>query len=84
MIQGIDYGITYHLLFISIPSIWVFTYPQSIGVIEFAIVFSTEFLTMAFKKWKEDFKKDFDEVRSQLAEEGNNKTPASFRNSKQP
>lgn len=84
MIQDIDYAITYHLLFISIPSIFVFTYPQSIGAIEFAIVFSTEFLAMAYKKWKEDFKKDFDEVRSQLAQKGNNKTPANLRNSKQP
>ena len=39
---------------------------------------------MAYKKWKEDFKKDFDEVRSQLAQKGNNKTPANLRNSKQP
>ena len=51
-----DNGLTFHLLFASIPSIYVMTYPPSIAVIEFASVFSIDFLRRAMKKWAQDFK----------------------------
>ena len=51
-----DNELTFHLLFASIPSIYVMTYPPSIAVIEFASVFSIDFLRRAMKKWAQDFK----------------------------
>ena len=82
MILKVDFGITYQcLLFISIPSCLVLTYPPSLGAIEFAMVFSSEFVTVALKKWKEDFKQDYEKAKFQLAKE--EKDPAILRNSEQ-
>ena len=54
-----DSGLTFHLLFASIPSIYVMAYPPSIAVIEFASVFSLDFLRRAMKKWAQDFKAEY-------------------------
>ena len=51
-----DNGLTFHLLFASIPSIYVMAYPPSIAVIEFASMLSIDFLRHAMQKWAQDFK----------------------------
>ena len=79
----IDFGITYHLLFISLPSYFILTFPPTIGAIEFGIVFSTEFVTLALKKWKEDFKQDYEKAKFQLAKEEKNNNSAILKNSEQ-
>ena len=80
---NVDYGITYYLLFISIPSYLAFIYPPSIGAIEFAIVFSAEFVTLALKKWREDFKKDYEKVKFEQTKKENDYNPTILRNSEQ-
>ena len=79
----VDFGITYHLLFISLPSYFILTFPPTIGAIEFGIVFSTEFVTLALKKWKEDFKQDYEKAKFQLAKEEKNNNSAILKNSEQ-
>ena len=78
-----DYGITYYLLFISTPSYLSFFYPPSIGAIEFAIVFSAEFVTLALKKWRKDFKRDYEKVKFEQTKKENDGNPTILRNSEQ-
>lgn len=80
---NVDYGITYYLLFISIPSYLAFIYPPSIGLIEFAIVFSAEFVTLALKKWRKDFKRDYEKVKFEQTKKENDGNPTILRNSEQ-
>ena len=80
---NVDYGITNYLLFISIPSYLAFIYPPTISAIEFAMVFSAEFVTVALKKWREDFKEDYEKVKFEQTKKENDYNPTILRNSEQ-
>ena len=59
---GIDFEMSFYLMFIGIPSYFLMMYPPSVGVIESSIAFSTEFSTFALKKWRKDFFDEFDAI----------------------
>ena len=79
---GIDFTISIYLLYSSIPSYFFMTYPPSAGVIESAIVFSTEFSTFALKKWRQDFLNEFEIMSIAIAKEKHDSNQTILRKSK--
>ena len=64
---NVDFGLSYHFLFMSIPALFTVVYPPCIMVMEVSLLFSMDFSVAALKKWSQDFKKDIETVKSKLA-----------------
>ena len=78
----LDFGITFHLLWISTLSYYPMVYPLSRASVESAMFFSTEFCKYALKKWRKDFKNEFEQIKSELAAGQENVNPGILWNSK--
>ena len=78
----IDYGITYHLMFMSIPSLLTACYAPCVMIMEIALIFSMEFSALTLKRWSQDFKKDMKTIKLKLAVNRNDHSPDILRKSK--
>ena len=59
----IDFGYTYHLMLMSIPSLLTVCYPPCVMIMEIALTFSMEFSALALKRWSQVFKKDIEIIK---------------------
>ena len=78
----VDFGITFHLLWISILPMFPMVFPPTVASIENAMTFSVEFCNHALEKWRKDFKNEFEKIRSEMAAGQENVNPEILRKSK--
>ena len=78
----LDFGLTFHLLWISILPTFLMIFPPTVASIEAAMIFSVEFCNSALEKWRKDFKHEFEKIRSELAAGQENVNPGILWNSK--
>ena len=78
----VDFGITFHLLWISILPMFTMIFPPTVASIEDAMAFSVEFCNSALEKWRKNFKNEFEKIRSEFAAGQENVNPGILWNSK--
>ena len=78
----VDFGITFHLLWISILPMFPMVFPPTVASIENAMTFSVDFCNHALEKWRKDFKNEFEKIRSEMAAGQENVNPEILRKSK--